>query len=47
MNAEDYKELINNMFNELDDSDTRFLIQISTLVKLHIEKKGVKNNEEV
>ena len=38
LEANDYKEIIICLLEELNDSDKRFLIQIYTLIKLHIEK---------
>lgn len=40
MNYNDYKKLINAMLSRLDESDLRFLVQIYTIVKKHLEKKG-------
>lgn len=39
MKAEEYKMLINQMFQKFDKSDDLFLKQIYTLVKKHMERK--------
>lgn len=40
MDSNDYKKLINTMLSCLDESDLRFLIQIYTIIKRHLERKG-------
>lgn len=40
MNSEDYKRIIIQMFQYLDNADNLFLKQIYTLVRKHIEQKG-------
>lgn len=40
MNMEEYKSIIIQMFQKLDESDYLFLRQIYTLVKKHLERKG-------
>lgn len=40
MNNEEYKAIINQLLNRLDDSDNKFMKQIYTLVKKHLERKG-------
>ena len=39
MNAEDYKKIIIEMLDHLNESDAIFLRQIYTLIKKHMEKK--------
>lgn len=34
------KNLIIEMVHKIDDSDTKFLIQIYTIIKRHLERKG-------
>lgn len=40
MSNEEYKAIINQLLNRLDDSDNKFMKQIYTLVKKHLERKG-------
>lgn len=40
MSNEEYKAIINQFLNRLDDSDNKFMKQIYTLVKKHLERKG-------
>lgn len=40
MSVDEYKKIINQMFQEFDESDNLFMNQIYTLVKKHLEKKG-------
>lgn len=40
MKKADYKKLVIQMLNYLDESDDRFLQQIYTLIKKHLERKG-------
>lgn len=40
MNAEEYKTIIEQMFRQLNESDSLFLKQIYTLIKRHLERKG-------
>lgn len=35
-----YKNLIIEMVNRIEDSDERFLIQIYTIIKKHLERIG-------
>ena len=39
-NAPDYRRLIIDMVQGMDESDNKFLIQIYTIVHRHIEKRG-------
>lgn len=36
----DYKTAIYKMLNNIDDTDEKFLKQLYTLVKKHLERKG-------
>ncbi len=40
MSVEEYKKIINQMFQYFDESDNLFMKQIYTLVKRHLEKNG-------
>lgn len=40
MNTEEYKSIIIQMFQKMDESDCIFMKQIYTIVKKHLEKKG-------
>lgn len=39
MNADDYRDLIIAMINELDESEKEFLHKIFTIIKVHLDKK--------
>lgn len=39
MNHEEYKKIIIEMLNKLDESDEKFLKQLRILLKNHIERK--------
>lgn len=36
----DYKKIITEMVQRLDDSDIRFLKQVYTIIKKHLDRKG-------
>ena len=40
MKMEDYKKLITQMVQNLEESDYLFLKQIYTIVKKHLDKRG-------
>lgn len=40
MSGEEYKSIIIDLVHRLDDSDRRFLIQIYTIIKRHLQRKG-------
>ncbi len=39
MRIEDYKNLIYEMLDLIDESDYKFMVQIYTIIKIHINKK--------
>lgn len=39
MSIEEYKKIIDQMFQHFDETDNLFMKRIYTLVKLHLEKK--------
>ncbi len=39
MNETDYQKIIIKMINKMDGADIRFLKQIYTLIKRHLDKK--------
>lgn len=39
MNHEEYKKIIIEMLNKLDESDEKFLKQLRILLKNHLERK--------
>lgn len=40
MSGEEYKRVIVDLINMLDDSDHRFLIQLYTIIKRHLQRRG-------
>lgn len=40
MSGEEYKRVIMDLINLLDNSDRRFLIQLYTIIKWHLQRRG-------
>lgn len=40
MQYQEYIKTINQLLKRIDESDTRFLKQLCTIINRHIEKKG-------
>lgn len=40
MSGEEYKRVIMDLINLLDNSDRRFLIQLYTIIKRHLQRRG-------
>lgn len=40
MSGEEYKRVIMDLINLLDNSDCRFLIQLYTIIKRHLQRRG-------
>lgn len=40
MSGEEYKRVIVDLINMLDNSERRFLIQLYTIIKRHLQRRG-------